>query len=421
MNENSPIGPKRQADFESNWRPPAPPEKDCPIARRRARQRTRLGFAVALLLVAGLALGAWRSYAARDAAVAAKNDYRDMVPIVHVGAVMPAPATTDVTLPGATLAYEAADIYARANGYVEKRNVDIGDRVHAGDVLAVLSAPELDHQIAEAEAAKAQAEATIKQSDANQKLAQVTNARSSVLVRQGWVTPQQGDTDRLNYAARQAALGAAKANEAAQDNAIKVLRQQRDYLTVVAPFDGVVTRRAVDVGDLVQTGATLMYNVQQTATIRVQVHVPQDQAFDLAPGDKVSVRVPEIPGREFPGAVTRIAGALEQGSRTLLAEADVPNPDGALKAGAYCLVDLHIPRKTPAMLVPAEALIFNSNGDQVAVVENDQAHLRGITVARDFGASVETLSGVRPGEKVVLNPMVDLADGQKVKIAATGK
>ncbi len=420
MNENAPIGPKRHSDLESAWRQPAPPEKDCPVARQRRRQRRKLGLAVALLLAGGLSLGAWRSYAAREASVQAKNDYRDMVPIVHVGAVTPSPATIDLTLPGATLAYDTADIYARANGYVEKRNVDIGDHVRTGDVLAVLSAPELDHQIAQAVAAKAQAEATIRQSAANQKLAQVTNARSSVLVRQGWVTPQQGDTDRLNYAAQEAATGAAKASETAQDNAIKVLRQQRAYLTVVAPFDGVVTQRAVDVGALVQSQSTLMFNLQQTATIRVQVHVPQDQAFDLGPGDKVDVRVPEIPGRVFPGKITRIAGAIEQGTRTLLAEADVPNPDGALKAGAYCLVDLHIPRKNPALLVPAEALIFNRDGDQVAVVENGRAQLRKITVARDFGASIETASGVRPGDKVVLNPMVDLADGQKVEIARTG-
>jgi RND family efflux transporter MFP subunit len=238
-----------------------------------------------------------------------------------------------------------------------------------------------------------------------------------VLVKQGWVTEQQGDTDRFNFAAQEAALGVARANEAAQDNAIKVLRQQRDYLTVVAPFDGVVTQRSVDVGALVQAGSTLMFNLQQTTTIRVQVSVPQDQAFGLAPGNEVVVRVPEMPGRSFPGKITRVSGALQQGTRTLLAEADVPNPDGALKAGAYCLVDLHIPRKTTAMLVPAEAIIFNREGLQVAVVENDQAHIRKITAARDFGTAIEAVSGVAPGDKVVLNPMVDLAEGQKVKVA----
>jgi RND family efflux transporter MFP subunit len=426
MNENLPIGPARLTDSESiahipeaenKWRAPPPPAKDCPIAARRTRQRRRLGLVVLALLVGGLALGALRTQAKREQAVDAKTQYRDMAPTVRVAAIKAAPAMIDITLPGATLAYANADIYARANGYIDKRNVDIGDRVKSGDVLAVLTAPELDHQIAQAQAARAQAQATIRQSDANQKLAQVTNERSAVLVRQGWVTRQQGDNDRLNYAAQQAALGAAQASEAAQDNAIKVLQQQRDYLTVVAPFDGVVTQRNVDVGSLVQTGATLMFNLQQTSVIRVQVYVPQDQAFGLSPGDGVDVRVPEMPGRTFPGKITRVAGALQQGTRTLLVEADVPNPDGALSAGAYCLVELHIPRKTPAMIVPAEALIFNRDGQQVAVVKDDQTHLRKVNVARDFGASVEVTTGIDPGDNVVLNPMVDLAEGQQVKIA----
>ncbi len=417
MNENSPVAPARHSDLEGSWRCPPPPAKDCPVAAKRKRQRRRLGLVVLALLVGGLAYGALRSQAAREAAVDAKNQYRDMVPVVRVAAIKAAPATVDVTLPGATLAYAAADIYARANGYIEKRNVDIGDHVKAGDILAILTAPEVDHQIAQAEAAKAQAQAIIRQSDANQRLAQVTNARSTVLVRQGWVTAQQGDTDRLNYAAQQATTIAAQASEVAQDSAIKVLRQQRDYLTVVAPFDGVITQRAVDTGALVQSQSTLMFNLQQTDTIRVQVYVPQDQAFGLAPGVAVDVRIPEIPGRTFPGKITRIAEALQQGTRTLLVEADVPNPDGALTAGAYCLVQLHIPRKVPAMIVPAEALIFNREGQQVAVVENDQAGLRKITVARDFGTTVEVIDGLATGDQVVLNPMVNLADGQAVKIA----
>ncbi len=417
MNENSPVAPTRHSDREGSWRCPPAPAKDCPVAAKRKRQRRRLGLVVLALLVGGLAYGALRSQAAREAAVDAKNQYRDMVPVVRVAAIKAAPATVDVTLPGATLAYAAADIYARANGYIEKRNVDIGDHVKAGDILAILTAPEVDHQIAQAEAAKAQAQAIIRQSDANQRLAQVTNARSTVLVRQGWVTAQQGDTDRLNYAAQQATTIAAQASEVAQDSAIKVLRQQRDYLTVVAPFDGVITQRAVDTGALVQSQSTLMFNLQQTDTIRVQVYVPQDQAFGLAPGVAVDVRIPEIPGRTFPGKITRIAEALQQGTRTLLVEADVPNPDGALTAGAYCLVQLHIPRKVPAMIVPAEALIFNREGQQVAVVENDQAGLRKITVARDFGTTVEVIDGLATGDQVVLNPMVNLADGQAVKIA----
>ncbi len=423
MNENKPFSPDgatpaRHSDMECSWKPPEPPEADCPLARARAVQRKRVGLGVAVLLAVGLVWGFVHDRAARAAAEAAKADYRETTPIVRVADVRATPATMDVTLPGATLAFQAADIYARANGYVEKRNVDIGDHVKTGDVLAILTAPELDHQIAQAVAAKAQAKASVQQSIANQELAKVTNARSAVLVRQGWVTKQQGDQDRFSLAAQQAAQQAAEYNDVALDNAIKVLKQDRDYLTVVAPFDGVVTQRAVDAGALVQSGATLMFNLQQTDLIRVQVYVPQDQADGVSPGVEVSVHVPELPGRSFPGKITRISEALQQGTRTLLAEADVPNPDGELKAGAYCLMDLHIPRKTTSTIIPAEALIFNRNGQQVAVVADGKAQLRKVGVTRDFGSSVEADSGVAAGEKVVLNPMVDLADGQEVKIAA---
>jgi RND family efflux transporter MFP subunit len=394
-----------------------PSNKDKPKAAARARSRRKFGLFIALLLALGIGWGFLHGRDTRMEAEGAKRAYRDATPEVRVAEVKPAGATVDITLPGAMLAYQAADIYARANGYVEKRNVDIGDHVKTGDVLAVLTAPELDHQIAQAEAARAQAQATVRQSDANQKLAQATNARSAVLVRQGWVTAQQGDSDRLGLAAQQAALGAAQSNDVAQENAIRVLRQQRDYLTVTAPFDGVVTMRNVDAGALVQTGATLMFNLQQTDKIRVQSYVPQDQAYGVAPGVGVIVRVPELPGRAFPGKITRISEALLQGTRTLLAEADVPNPDGALKAGAYCRMELHIPRKSPAMIVPAEAVIFNRNGQQVAVVKDGKTEIRKIDVTRDFGSTVEADTGVQAGDKVVLNPMVDISDGQKVKIA----
>ena len=408
---------ERHGDLGCSWRPPDPTECDRKLAENRARQRRRFGLVIGSALIVGLGWGLWQNRAARLAAEEAKAHFKEVTPVVRVASVKPGDAIIPVKLPGATLAYANADIYARANGYVEKRNVDIGDHVKAGDILAVLSAPELDHQIAQAEAAMAQAQANVRQTDATAKLAAATNSRSASLVKQGWVTAQQGDVDRLTEDAQKAALGAAQANDAALTNALRVLKQQRDYLTVTAPFDGVITQRAIDVGALVQTGATFMFNLQQTDRIRVQVYVPQDQAFGLAPGDDVSVRVPEMPDHVFTGKVTRIAELLQQGTRTLLTEADVPNPDGSLKAGAYCQVELKIPRKTPALVIPADALIFNRGGTQVAVVENDVAHLRKVVVARDFGTSIEISSGLQQGDKVILYPAADLADGQKVSIA----
>jgi RND family efflux transporter MFP subunit len=246
-------------------------------------------------------------------------------------------------------------------------------------------------------------------------LAQVTNDRTGTLVKQGWATVQLGDTNRLSLEAQQAAVRVAQANIAAQQSMIRILNQQKAYQRVIAPFDGVVTQRAVDVGSLVQAGSTFMFTLMHSDVIRVQVFVPQDQAFGLAAGVDAVIRVPEMPDRAFPGKVTRIAEALQQGTRTLLAEVDVPNPDGALTPGIYCSVELDIPRKVPSLLIPANAVIFNRDGLQVAVVENDVVHIRKVTVARDLGTQIEVRNGVKAGDQVVLNPMVDLADSSAVR------
>jgi hypothetical protein len=182
--------------------------------------------------------------------------------------------------------------------------------------------------------------------------------------------------------------------------------------------DGVITQRNVDVGALVQgnaTSGTFMFEIMQEDVIRVRTYVPQDAAFDVAPGIEAVVRVPELPDREFPGTVTRIADALQPGTRTLLTEVDIPNPDGALAPGIYCTVELHIPRKMPSLSVPAEAIIFNRNGMQVAVVSTGKAEMRKVRVKRDLGARVEVDAGINAGDQVILNPPVNLVDGNKVQ------
>ena len=161
-----------------------------------------------------------------------------------------------------------------------------------------------------------------------------------------------------------------------------------------------------------------MFSMVHSDVIRIQTYVPQDQAFGLAPGVGAVVRVPEMPGRSFPGKVTRIAGALQPGTRTLLTEIDVPNPDAALTAGTYCTVELRIPRLSPSFIVPADAIIFNQNGLRVAAVQNDTVHMQKITIRRDLGHEVEVSDGVKNGDEVILNPPVDLQDGSKVEIRA---
>jgi RND family efflux transporter MFP subunit len=389
--------------------------------RRRRFRGALLGGGTLLLLVGGLGIGGWRHYQAELAVAATAQQSRTLVPDVRVASVRAADSQITISLPATTLAFEAANVFARTSGYIEKRYVDIGDRVKAGALLADITAPELDHQIAQAKATLAQDQASLQQTQASRELADVTNTRDSKLVQQGWLTLQQGDNDRLTLRAQQAAVGVAQSNIAAQEAQIRVLEQEKAYQRVVAPFDGVITQRSIDNGSLVTSGSTFMFTLQHPDVIRTQVFVPQDEAFGVAPGVDAVVRVPEIPNRGFPGTVTRIASALQPGSRTLLTEIDVPNPDGALSPGIYCTVELYIPRKTPSMIVPAGAVVFDQNGLHVAVVENGTAHLQKITIARDFGKEVEVHDGVKPGDLVILNPMIDLAEGSKVAIRSAGK
>jgi RND family efflux transporter MFP subunit len=393
-----------------------PPVREKPRARTGRRI---LGIGALGLLLGALAIGGWRHFTQNAQVMATAQQRQDFVPSLRVAQVRSSGSTRSVTLPATTDAYTAANIFARASGYIAKRYVDIGSEVKAGDLLVEITAPELDHQIAQAKSTLVQLEAALQQAQANRDLAQVTWGRDRPLVQKGWVTPQQGDTDRLNLQAQEAAVAVAEANTKAQAAQLQVLNQQKAYQSVVAPFGGVVTQRNVDVGSLVQadaTSGTFMFTVMQSDVIRIQLYVPQDEAFGLSPGVAAVVRVPEMPGRNFPGTVTRIANALQPGTRTLLTEIDVSNPDHALTPGTYCTVELQIPRKTPSLIVPSEAIIFNRNGLSVAVVEDGVAHFRKITAVRDFGTTVEVSEGVEDGDQVILNPPIDLTDGHKVKV-----
>jgi len=401
-------------------------EKDTPVKQETTRSwKGRLfGFGVLVVLLLGLSYGAWRNYVQNRQVMETAQKSRDLVPNLSVAKVKASDPIIDVTLPATTLAFTTANIYARVSGYISKRNVDIGDRVKKGDLLVEISAPEIDHQLAQAEATLAQNKAAVEKILANKELARVTAEREDPLVRKGFESKLQGDTNRLNLQAQKADVAVAKANVAAQEALVKVARQQKKYLRVLAPFDGIVTKRNVNIGDLVQgdaTTGTFMFTVMESEVIRTQVYVPQDQAFGLGPGVAAIVRVPEMPGRTFPGKVTRVADALHPGTRTLLAEIDIENSDGALTAGIYGTVELHIPRKTTSLLVPASAIIFNREGMQVAVVKDGTAHIQKITVARDLGTDIEARDGVKEGDEVILNPPVTLANGDKVTVQSAKK
>jgi RND family efflux transporter MFP subunit len=408
--------------------PPRPllpaPEREVPESppggpsQRGGRGGRLLGLGVLVLFIAALGLGVWRHYQQHHQVTDTAEQQANFVPTVRIEAVAQRLGTQDVTLPATTLGFEAANVYARASGYVLKRYVDIGDHVKAGQLLAEISAPEVEYQVAQYQNSLQQAQATQRQNVAQRASTQVTSMRSTALAKEGWNTLEQGDVDRYSYQAQSHATTAAQYNAAAIEQQLKYYNQQKIYQQVVAPFDGVITQRNIDVGSLITadaTGGTSMFSLQQSDVLRVWVYVPQDDAFGVKPGVVAVIRVPAMPNLTAHGTVTRIADALQPGTRTLLTEVDVPNPDGALQPGGYCTVELKVPRTSPALIVPASAVIFNQDGMQVAVVENDIVRLHKITITIDYGTEVEVSEGVKPGDQVILQPPVNLTDGDRVK------
>src|ERR1700739_1718490 len=400
------------------------PDRDAPEtppsgpSRRRGPGGRLLGLGVLLLFIAALGLGVWRHYQQHRQVMDTAEQQANFVPTVRVQEVTQRLGTENVTLPATTLGFKAANIYARASGYVLKRYVDIGDHVKAGQLLTEITAPEVEAQVAQYQNGLQQAQAMIRQNEAQRALTDVTSRRISVLAKDGWATWEDRDTDWYNFQAQSHATTAAQYNSAAMEQQLKYYNQQKVYQQVVAPFDGVITQRNIDVGSLITAdaaGGTSMFSLQTSDVIRVWVYVPQDDAFGVKPGVEAVIRVPAMPNLTFQGKVTRIADALQPGTRTLLTEVDVPNPDGALQPGVYCTVELKITRTAPALIVPASAIIFNQDGMQVAVVENGIVHLHKIAITTDYGTEVEVNEGVKAGDQVIPQPPVNVADGDRVK------
>src|ERR1700747_2755996 len=400
--------------------PPRPlipaPEREVPQSppsgpsQQGGRGGRLLGLGVLLLFIVALGFGVWRHYQQHRQVTDTAEQQANFVPTVRVANVAQRLGTQDVTLPATTLGFEAANIYARASGYVLMRYVDIGDHVKAGQLLAEITAPEVDAQVAQYQNSFQQAQATIRQNEPQLASTDVTSRRISILAKDGWATLENRDTDRFNFEAQGHATTASQYNAAAMEQQLKYYNQQKIYQQVVAPFDGVITQRNIDTGSLITadaTGGTAMFAMTHSDVIRVWVYVPQDAAFGVKPGVEGVIRVPAMPDLSFHGEVTRIADALQPGTRTLLTEVDVPNPDNALQPGVYCTVELKIPRKAPALIVPALSIIFNQNGMQVAVVENGVVHLHKIAITADYGTEVEVNAGVRVGDEVTLAPARD--------------
>ena len=394
---------------------------DPAMERRRRHAGGLLGLAAVsgLSLLAGLGV---HGHVQLDAAAAATlAAQRDAVPVVRTEILKALDTPREIELPGSTQAFDSAILYARATGYISTRNVDIGSRVRTGDVLAVISAPDLDQQLAEARAQLVQFEANVVQAQVNVRVAQDKAWRSAQTAKDGWTPQQQADVERDTVAADIAAVAVARANVMAQQAQVGRLEQLTSFERVVAPFDGVITSREVDVGSLVtanENSGTPLFSIAHTDVLRVQVYVPQDDYFGMKDGDEAEVTVPELPGRVFQGRLARNASALQPDTRTVLAEVDVKNKDGALAPGVYTVVHLSEPRQYPVISVPSDATIFDKGGLQAAVCDNGVLHLHRLNVAADNGATVEVREGLHAGEQLILNPPIGATDGMRVMNAS---
>jgi RND family efflux transporter MFP subunit len=394
---------------------------------------------ISLLLVLALA-GYYLGYLPRQqrelALAAESKSDGQALPIVTVALVTRGASHSSLVLPGNIQAVTESPVLARASGYIKARSVDIGDRVKEGQVLAEIEAPELDQQIRQAQAAIDQAGSTIEQTQAalqqgqsNEALAKITASREQQLFDKNVVSRQDNDTAQMQYAAQQAnvqalakAVSAARSSAGAAEANLARLNDLKKYLTVRAPFDGVITVRNIDVGALVNEGSTLLYRIAQTGRLRTYLNVPQLDAGNVHVGQAARLSITELSGRNFSGVVTRTSNSLDPASRTLLVEVQVDNASGALMPGMYSQVDLSVPEQNPPLVIPGDTLVVRADGPQVAVVgAGGVVHYARVRLGRDFGDRLEVLDGLEEGQQLVVNPSDVVREGVQVKPLAAEK
>src|SRR5437660_2812491 len=326
------------------------------------------------------------------------------VGVIHA---TPEAGEEDLVLPGTMEAFVESPIYARTNGYLKKWYHDIGSRVQKGDLLADIDTPEVDQQLSQARADLATAQA-------NAHLSEITASRYAELLKTDGVSKQEVDNAAGDLAAKHAIVQSAEAN-------VHRLEEMKSFQHIYAPFSGVITRRNVDIGTLVNAGNTgsaeQLFFLAQTDPIRVYVNVPETAAPSIRPGLGADLELTQFPGRKFQGKVVRTAEAIDQASRTLLTEVDVPNKSGELLPGGYAQVHLGVKVAGDRLQVPVNALLFRSEGLRAVTVDaNHQLHLQPLTIGRDYGVTLEVLQGLRGGDWIVLNPADSLEDGQHVNV-----
>jgi len=342
------------------------------------------------------------------------SETREMAtPTVATVFPQPGPAETEIVLPGNLMAYTEASIYARTNGYVKAWYTDIGAKLKEGELMAEIEAPDVDAQLR-------QMVASLAQNRANLDIARLTFGRQKELLQTKVISQQEYDVARTTMDAQDAAVKAGEAN-------VQDLQVQQGFQKITAPFAGVVTRRDTDVGALINAGrdatgasAQELFHVARTDILRVYIYVPQIYSPEVKLNAPAYLDLAEFPGVKFQGKISHIAGAIDPASRTLLTEVQVPNADGRLYPGAFANVHLILHFQNAPTVLPGNTLLFRAQGTQVATVDRDgTVRLKNVVLGRDFGTSLEVVSGVTPHDRIIVNPSDSIADGAKVEAQAS--
>lgn len=426
----NPTDPVQTLTAPTSSAPPVPPAPS-PAADSHVPVHYSRGTGVRVLVivvVVGAVLGAAyllgdRSRSRAEASLAQQTEQALAEPArVNVAAVAPAAAAHALTLPAQCDPFLETTLYARVSGYIRAWHFDIGDRVKKGDVLCNIETPELDSQLAEARARilAQQAEVKLQQSAAD--FAKVSLDRYKSAAPDGAVSEQELDQKSSEYQVALAKLQSARATLNLDQAALASLESMAKFKNVAAPFDGIITRRSIDIGALVTAGSTTnttpLFQLARFDTIRVAVNVPQIAAPEIAPGMAAGVTAEEYPGQNFAGRVDRTSDAIDPHSGTLHVEILVPNPQLKLLPGMYVSASLQI-KNTPAFRVPASAVVFRPDGPVVAAVARDGTlNFRHVRISKDLGDVIELASGVGPTDRVVLNVPTDVTDGERVAVAA---
>jgi RND family efflux transporter MFP subunit len=383
---------------------PIPP-LDAAGAGKRSR-KPRIVFAIAVLAVAAL-LGSGIWSRVRAGATLRAETVQAAVPAVSVVSPKRTAPADEIILPGNVQPYISSPVYARTNGYLKKWYFDIGARVKKGQLLAVIETPEVDQQLQ-------QARSNLLTAQANLELASITKTRYQGLLKSNAVSQQDVDNAVGTYNANAAIVESDKA-------AVQQYSALVSFEKVYAPFDGVITARNTDIGDLINSGSssnvkTDLFHIAQPGTLRVYVNVPEEYSRGITVGMPADLSLAEFPDRKFQGKVVRTAEAINMTTRTLLIEVDVNNPSGTLLTGSYAEVHLAVPAQASTFLLPVNALLFRTEGLRVAVVKGGKVVLTTVTPGHDFGNEIEIVAGLKANDQVIINPPDSIVSGQQVQI-----